>query len=57
MAELFAWFEAGKLRPHISATYPLESYAEALDAVMERTARGKVILTMGETEASQGAVA
>lgn len=46
MAELFGWFEEGKLRPHISAEYPLDRYAEALDDVMERTATGKVVLTM-----------
>lgn len=46
MAELFDWFEQGHLRPHIGARYPLERFAEALDMVMERTARGKVVLTM-----------
>lgn len=46
MAELFGWFERGLLRPHISARYPLARFAEALDTVMERTAQGKVVLTM-----------
>lgn len=46
MAELFGWFEQGRLRPHICAEYPLDRFAEALDAVMERTAKGKVVLTM-----------
>jgi len=46
MAELFAWFEQGRLKPHISAEYPLERFAEALDVVMERAVKGKVVLTM-----------
>lgn len=46
MAELFDWFEQGDLRPHIGARYPLSRFAEALDVVMERTAQGKVVLTM-----------
>ena len=46
MAELFSWFEQGKLRPHVSAAYPLPKFAEALDVVMERAAKGKVVLTM-----------
>jgi NADPH2:quinone reductase len=46
MAELFDWFEAGHLHPHISAEYPLARFDAALDEVMERTARGKVVLRM-----------
>nr|WP_281985136.1 NADPH:quinone oxidoreductase family protein [Thalassorhabdomicrobium marinisediminis] len=50
MAELFDWFEAGHLNPHIGGAYPMERYAEALDAVMERRAQGKVVLTMPRAE-------
>lgn len=46
MAELFSWFDQGRLKPHIFAEYPLAGFAEALDAVMERTAQGKVVLRM-----------
>ena len=49
MAQLFAWFADGKLKPHISASYPLDQYDEALDLVMERGAKGKVVLTMNNT--------
>ena len=42
--ELLSWFEAGKLKPHISATYPLEQAAEALNDVMQRKVQGKVVL-------------
>lgn len=50
MAELFDWFQAGHLNPHIGGEYPMERYAEALDAVMERRAQGKVVLTMQSAE-------
>lgn len=44
VAELLQWFEEGSLRPHVGAIYPLARFAEALDAVMERAAQGKVVL-------------
>ncbi|MFP7571737.1 NADPH:quinone oxidoreductase family protein [Marivita sp. S2033] len=50
MAELFDWFQAGHLNPHIGGEYPMDRYAEALDAVMERRAQGKVVLTMPGAE-------
>ena len=46
--ELLSWFSAGKLKPHISATYPLEHSAEALNDVMNRKVKGKVVLLMEE---------
>ncbi len=47
LQELLAWFEAGKVRPHISAAYPLERAAEALHDLLERRVQGKVVLTTG----------
>ena len=46
MAELLAWYTQGRLRPHVSATFPLARYREALDAVIQRKALGKVVLVM-----------
>jgi NADPH:quinone reductase len=43
-AELFAWYAQGLLRPHVSQSFPLADYAQALDAVMNRRAKGKVVL-------------
>jgi len=43
-AQLFAWYAEGRLRPHISQSFPLERYQEALDVVMHRRAQGKVAL-------------
>src|SRR5215472_12369441 len=46
MAELLDWYTQGRLRPHVSATFPLERYREALDAVVQRKVLGKVVLVM-----------
>ena len=46
MAELLAWYTQGRLRSHVSATFPLARYRDALDAVMQRKALGKVVLVM-----------
>jgi NADPH2:quinone reductase len=45
VAELLSWWQAGKLRPHVSATYPLERAAEAIRALADRKALGKVVVT------------
>jgi NADPH:quinone reductase len=46
IAELLGWYTAGKLRPHVSGTYPLAGYREALEAVAQRKVKGKVVLVM-----------
>ena len=43
--ELMEWYTAGKLKPRISATYPLERVAEALGDLAARRVKGKVVLT------------
>jgi NADPH:quinone reductase len=43
-AELFAWYAQGRLKPHVSERLPLADYAQALDVVMNRRAKGKVVL-------------
>jgi NADPH2:quinone reductase len=43
-AELFSWYAQGRLKPHVSQTFPLADYAQALDVVMNRRAKGKVVL-------------
>jgi len=44
IAELLGWTATGRLRPRIDASYPLERTADALAHVMERRARGKVVV-------------
>ncbi len=42
--ELYALYRAGKLKPHVSATYPLECFADALERFAERRVQGKMVL-------------
>jgi NADPH2:quinone reductase len=42
------WYRAGLLKPHVSATFPLERAADALTLMAARNVIGKVVLTMGD---------
>jgi len=44
--ELMTWWREGKLRPHVSSTYPLERAAEAIRELADRRAKGKVVVTL-----------
>ncbi|HYD47222.1 MAG TPA: NADPH:quinone oxidoreductase family protein [Terriglobales bacterium] len=44
VAELLQWFEQGKLKPHVCATYPFEQVAKALEDLAARKVTGKVVL-------------
>jgi NADPH2:quinone reductase len=44
--ELMQLYLAGKVKPHIHATYPLERAAEALNEVLYKRVSGKVVLTV-----------
>jgi len=44
LRELLGWLDAGKIRPRISATYPLEQAADALNDITQRKVTGKVVL-------------
>ena len=46
-AQLFAWFEAGKLKPHVSHRLDLAEGAEAMALLGQRRSTGKVVLTTG----------
>jgi NADPH2:quinone reductase len=48
MEKLGRWFAEGKLRPHITATFPLERAAEALKLMAARQVKGKVVLTVAQ---------
>jgi NADPH2:quinone reductase len=45
MKELTAWLRARKIRPLVSASYPLARAADALNDMMNRKVQGKVVLT------------
>lgn len=53
MRELLAFHEEGKLQPHVSEIFPLERYEDALDRVMGKAAKGKVVLRVDPMENSQ----
>jgi NADPH2:quinone reductase len=44
LADLFRLYQEGKIRPHVSSTYPLERAAEAIKELSERRAMGKVVI-------------
>lgn len=46
MAELFQLYEAGKIKPMVSATYPLDDVTKAFDDLMARKVTGKAVLTI-----------
>ncbi len=45
-SELMQWWQQGKLRPHVSSTYPLERAGEALRELADRRAMGKVVVNV-----------
>ena len=45
--ELWEYFEQGKLNPVVTDCFPLEEYEQAFNCLLDRKARGKVILTTG----------
>jgi NADPH2:quinone reductase len=44
MRQLGQWYGEGRIRPHISATYPLDRAADALNDMAQRRVVGKVVL-------------
>jgi NADPH2:quinone reductase len=44
--QLGAWYQAGKLKPYVSETFPLERAAEALTLMSSRKVKGKLVLTV-----------
>lgn len=44
MRQLMGWMAEGKVRPHVSARYPLEQTAQALNDMAARKVTGKVVI-------------
>lgn len=57
LTEMFGLIAQGKLRPHISARYPLADGARALQDLIERKVTGKVIITNADADELAGAQA
>ena len=45
--KLLGWFDAGKLKPHVSQRFDLKDVASALELMRQRKSTGKVVLTTG----------
>jgi NADPH2:quinone reductase len=48
--DLVALYRTGKLRPEVTATYPLERTKDALTDMMERRVKGKVVVVVDSKE-------
>lgn len=46
LGEIMRWVMEGKLKPHISARFPLARAGEAIRMLADRKAQGKVVVTM-----------
>jgi NADPH2:quinone reductase len=44
MRDIFALYEAGKLKPAPFRTVPLDAFATSLQAVVDRRAQGRIVL-------------
>ena len=45
--QLARWYGEGRLRPHVSQTFPLDQAVDALKLMAARQVKGKVVLTVG----------
>lgn len=45
--DMYALYSQGRLTPHVMHTYPLEQFAEALEAIEAGRVHGKVVLSSG----------
>ncbi|MCR8546537.1 NADPH:quinone oxidoreductase family protein [Salipiger sp. P9] len=48
MAQLFAWYAEGRIRPHISHVLPLARATEGLELLRSRKSTGKVVIRIPE---------
>lgn len=48
MAELMHLYAEGKIKPRVSRTFPLERAHEAIQALSDRTAVGKIVVKVGD---------
>jgi NADPH:quinone reductase len=46
IAQLFNWWDEGKISPRVTATYPLERGGEAIAALGDRKAAGKLVVVV-----------
>jgi NADPH2:quinone reductase len=44
---MFKWYEQGKLKPHVSMTFPLAEVPQAMHALLARKSTGKIVIDVG----------
>ncbi|MGB1581537.1 MAG: zinc-binding dehydrogenase [Nevskiales bacterium] len=42
--QIKAWFEEGRIQPHVSKTYGLDEAAQAMKDMLDRKATGKLVV-------------
>ena len=47
VADLFRMYEKGEIKPEIMRTYPLDQIHKAMDVIVTRQVKGKIVLTTG----------
>jgi NADPH2:quinone reductase len=47
VADLFRMYEKGDVKPEIMATYALDDIHKAMDLIVGRKVKGKIVLTTG----------
>jgi NADPH2:quinone reductase len=45
VADLFHMYERGEIKPEIMAVYPLREIHKAMDLIVARRVKGKIVLT------------
>jgi NADPH2:quinone reductase len=48
LAQLFAWYAEGRLKPHISHRLPLDRAGEGMELLRSRKSTGKVVIEIGD---------
>lgn len=51
MARMIEWYQAGTLRPEITATYPFDDFQSALARFADRSVTGRLVVTTGRDRA------
>ncbi|MDJ0823061.1 MAG: NADPH:quinone oxidoreductase family protein [Paracoccaceae bacterium] len=46
LSTLLDWYSAGKLKPHVSNTFPLAQAADGMELLRQRKSTGKVVITI-----------
>jgi len=54
LTTMFEWYEAGKLQPMISHTFPLARAKDALEVLIQRQVVGKCVITTGRSPLPSG---